>query len=110
MEDLKVWAFRNIEWVLTVIILPIVAWFVKGKRRNKIELDEKNASVSAISTDVLLKNFDLHLRMVEDIENRHQSELNKRDIIIEQQDKKIDKLEKKIQDLEEILEKHINNN
>lgn len=103
MKDLLDIINLKLEWVLTAIILPIIAWFSYGRKKTKVDLEEKNVNVSAISTDVLLKNFNLHLKMIEDIEKRYENELKQRDLIIE-------RLEKKIVKLEETLKKYIKNN
>lgn len=112
------WLKENIL-LLIAPITSVFVWIFAKRHYQKLDLKEKSVNINDISTDVLLKNFTLHLKMIDDIERRYEAELKKSEVKMkEMEDRyeeqlrknqiKITGLEEKIQDLKTLLEKHIN--
>lgn len=112
------WLKENILLLIAPITSVFVYLFTK-RHYQKLDLKEKTVNINDISTDVLLKNFTLHLKMIDDIERRYEAELKKSEAKMREMEEKYEEelrknqlkitgLEEKIQELKILLEKHIN--
>ena len=73
-----------IYWKETLIFLsPIVSWLLTKRHFEQKELEQKEIDINSSSSDVVSKNLNLYQKMIDDLEQRQVSQLERRDQEIE---------------------------
>ncbi len=98
---MKNWFVENLNFIIITIILPLIGWFGSKKYFQDRELKSKDIENDSGISEVLHKNLNLYQRMLDDIEERYEDKLAKRDIDIENLENKVESLDTEIILLEE---------
>lgn len=67
---MKEFILENIEYILTLVILPTVTWFFSKRHFQARELNNKDI-------EIIRQNLKLYQELINDIESRYEAKLSK---------------------------------
>ena len=98
------WIEKNAVFLIGTVIIPLVAWFGSKRYFQAKDLKSKDIENDSGISEVLNKNLDLYQRMLDDIEERYENTLSKRDEEIKVLEGKAVDLDTEIKLLKEEIE------
>ena len=96
------WFLQNIELVLLLISNPLT-WVFTSRHMKKREIKEKDVNIEQSQSEVVSKNLELYQRMLDDVENRYQENIKKRDIEIQRLEQEVLEWKKRTELVEQEL-------
>lgn len=89
------WIIENLFQIISLVITPILVWFLTKKHFQKRDLKDRDVSTESNQAEVISQNLGLYQIMIDDIRKRYNEE-------IQDAYNKIDALENIIKDLREV--------
>lgn len=90
------WIKENAQFIIVIIIIPAITWLGYNRFIQQREIKSKDIDNDFGISEVLHKNLNLYQRMLDDIEERYESKLNKRDSDIKNLENKVNSLDNEI--------------
>lgn len=64
------WILANIQWLISLIIIPTLTWFGSKRHFQSRELKDKDA-------DIMAKNVSLYQKLLDDLDKRYDDRIKK---------------------------------
>jgi predicted RNase H-like nuclease (RuvC/YqgF family) len=96
---------KNLSTIITMVVAPIITWFVITKPYQKKDLEKRDIENDASQVVVISQNLDIYQRMLDDMEQRSEAKFQKLYKEIEALEKEKEALKSRVKQLESELEK-----